>query len=102
MEDDREPGEGKMNDTILISQSVAHEKLAALAGRQSLPSTSHRHDGQPQRPVLQTVKTAPSPLGHPYNLPALAAPSTPRTTRRQMLLTDCRRVFDVTYSGHAR
>ena len=38
--------------------------------------------------MLPTVATAPIPLAHPYNLPAPAAPMTPRTTRRQMLSTE--------------
>jgi hypothetical protein len=37
---------------------------------------------------LQHISTAPIPLSHPYNLPAPALPSTPRTTRRQMLQTE--------------
>ncbi|KAF8875518.1 hypothetical protein BD779DRAFT_1790174 [Infundibulicybe gibba] len=36
----------------------------------------------------QQHKPTPIPLGHPYNLPPPAAPSTPRTTRRLMLQTE--------------
>src|ERR1700677_3772235 len=39
-------------------------------------------------PLLQTVATTPIPLDHPRNLSAPAPPTTPRTTRRQMLATE--------------
>ncbi|KII85260.1 hypothetical protein PLICRDRAFT_701423 [Plicaturopsis crispa FD-325 SS-3] len=98
------------NDGIQLSRSVAHEKLAALAGRrtskdrgvppqgplqgppQAQLKPPARNATLPQasssRPPLPSISTAPIPLGHPYNLPAPAPPSTPRTTRRQMLSTE--------------
>jgi hypothetical protein len=36
-------------------------------------------------PMTRAVTTAAAPVGFPYNLPAPAPPSTPRTTRQQML-----------------
>ena len=39
-------------------------------------------------PEEQPPTPTPIPVGHPYNLPPPAAPSTPRTTRRQMLQTE--------------
>jgi len=79
------------DDTIQISRSLAQQRLAALAN----PSRRRASDNQVQtqasalaRPILPTVATAPIPLNHPWNLPAPAPPTTPRTTRRQMLATE--------------
>lgn len=85
-----------------LSRSRAHEKLAALAADNNFrrrhsdhptPSTAKppRPSDHPlaTRPTLPTVATAPIPLNHPWNLPmTAAAPSTPRTTRRQMMSTE--------------
>jgi Protein of unknown function (DUF3295) len=79
------------DDTIQVSHSLAQQRLAALAN----PSRRRASDNQRQtqvsalaRPILPTVATAPIPLNHPWNLPAPAPPTTPRTTRRQMLATE--------------
>lgn len=79
------------DDTIQLSHSLAQQRLAALAN----PSRRRASDNQGQtqasaltRPILPTVATAPIPLNHPWNLPAPAPPTTPRTTRRQMLATE--------------
>jgi hypothetical protein len=86
------------DDTIQVSHSLAQQRLAALAN----PARRRASDNQVQppqapgmgtglaatRPLLQTVATSPIPLNHPWNLPAPAPPTTPRTTRRQMLATE--------------
>ena len=80
------------DDTIQVSHSLAQQRLAALAN----PARRRASDNQvPQqapvmgaRPLLQSVATAPIPLNHPWNLPTPAPPTTPRTTRRQMLATE--------------
>lgn len=79
------------DDGIQVSHSLAQQRLAALAN----PSRRRASDNQGQtqvsavkRPILPTVATAPIPLNHPWNLPAPAPPTTPRTTRRQMLATE--------------
>ncbi|THH12667.1 hypothetical protein EW146_g7481 [Bondarzewia mesenterica] len=90
MEEDSDSGEENPDDGIQVSRSLAQQKLAALAD----PSRRRNSDrgGEPSvppvRPILHTVATAPIPLDHPWNLPPPAAPSTPRTTRRQMLATE--------------
>ena len=78
------------DNSIQVSRSLAQQKLAALAD-----SNRQRHSDRervppepPIRPQLPCVATVPIPLSHPYNLPAPAAPMTPRTTRRQMLSTE--------------
>ncbi|EGN92367.1 hypothetical protein SERLA73DRAFT_147303, partial [Serpula lacrymans var. lacrymans S7.3] len=91
MEDESDSDEE--NDKIQVSKSIAHQKLAALAGRRGSDRSTSSQQALPSRmaatrPVLPTVATAPIPLGHPYNLPAPAPPMTPRTTRRQMLSTE--------------
>lgn len=86
MEEDTDSGD---DDKIQISQSVAQQRLAALTNRKTAdraPVT--RPQPSAPRPSLPTVTSAPIPFGHPYNLPAPAPPSTPRTTRRQMLSTE--------------
>ncbi len=82
------------DDTIQVSHSLAQQRLAALAN----PARRRASDNQVQpqapgmgmagRPLLPTVATAPIPLNHPWNLPTPAPPTTPRTTRRQMLATE--------------
>ncbi|KAI0245974.1 hypothetical protein BJV78DRAFT_1356447 [Lactifluus subvellereus] len=79
------------DDTIQVSRSLAQQRLAALAN----PSRRRASDNQVPtqgpamtRPILPTVATAPIPLNHPWNLPTPAPPTTPRTTRRQMLATE--------------
>ncbi|KAI9439508.1 hypothetical protein H4582DRAFT_2074805 [Lactarius indigo] len=82
------------DDTIQVSHSLAQQRLAALANPARRRASDNQ--GQPQapgmgiggRPLLQTVATAPIPLNHPWNLPVPAPPTTPRTTRRQMLATE--------------
>ena len=90
MEDDSDSDEHNPDDAIQVSRSVAQERLAALAGRRGIERSQSSRPAQPApaRPVLPTVTSAPIPFGHPYNLPAPAPPSTPRTTRRQMLSTE--------------
>ena len=108
MEDDTDSGDENPDDRIQVSRSVAQQKLAALAGRRDSGKTSSIATTAtvtasmattmttmwpspavaPVRPTLHHFATAPIPLTHPYNLPAPAPPSTPRTTRRQMLQTE--------------
>ncbi|KZP03463.1 hypothetical protein FIBSPDRAFT_707143, partial [Athelia psychrophila] len=89
MEMDTDSEDDNPDDKIQVSKSVAQERLAALAGRRSVDK------GQPKpqapgrsHPHVPSIMSAPIPVGHPYNLYALSAPSTPRTTRRQMLATE--------------
>jgi Protein of unknown function (DUF3295) len=91
LEDDSDSPEDP-DDTIQVSRSLAQQRLAALAN----PSRRRASDNQVPtqgslamaRPMLPTIATAPIPLNHPWNLPAPAPPTTPRTTRRQMLATE--------------
>ena len=84
------------DDTIQVSHSLAQQRLAALAAKPSrrrasdnqVPTTTQTSAITAARPILPTVATAPIPLNHPWNLPAPAPPTTPRTTRRQMLATE--------------
>ena len=80
------------DDSIQVSHSLAQQRLAALANparrRASDNQVQPQAPGMGARPLLQTVATAPIPLNHPWNLPAPAPPTTPRTTRRQMLATE--------------
>ncbi|TFK36751.1 hypothetical protein BDQ12DRAFT_609472 [Crucibulum laeve] len=92
LEDDSDSeGEG---GGIMVSKSAAEEKLKALAERRTASrQTSAGSGGERRRniiapPPVVNPHPAPIPLGHPYNLPPPAAPSTPRTTRRQMLQTE--------------
>jgi len=50
----------------------------------------HSQDFYAAYPPEHLVRTPslPVPLPHPYNLPAPAAPQTPRTTRRQMMANE--------------
>jgi hypothetical protein len=110
MEDDSDTEDENPENSVQLSRSVAQERLAALVGMHrssnstsvttstaysnmtvttTTTSTAVLSDLLPDRPTKQTrVSTAPIPLSHPYNLPAPALPSTPRTTRRQMLQTE--------------
>ena len=85
------------DDTIQVSHSLAQQRLAALAAAKpsrrrasdnQVPITTQTSAMTAARPILPTVATAPIPLNHPWNLPAPAPPTTPRTTRRQMLATE--------------
>lgn len=80
------------DDKIQMSQSVAQQRLQALISRRGSHQGGPSHLIQPVAmevgPGLMGPKTAPIPLGHPYNLPAAAPPMTPRTTRRRMLKTE--------------
>ena len=65
-----------------------------LSIRACVPPERHQ-ENQPTRvsglqipPVSRPPPSVPIPLCHPYNLPPPAAPTTPRTTRRQMLSTE--------------
>lgn len=89
MEMETDSEDDNPEDKIQVSKSIAQERLAALAGRRSVDKGQLK----PQTPGLSrphpaSVASAPIPVGHPYNLPAPSAPSTPRTTRRQMLATE--------------
>lgn len=100
MEMDTDSEDDNPEDKIQVSKSIAHERLSALAGRGA--RNGDRAQPNPpspraptmaaatgsSRPTLPSVTSAPIPVGHPYNLPAPSAPSTPRTTRRQMLATE--------------
>jgi hypothetical protein len=84
LEDDSD-SPGDPDDTIQLSHSLAQQRLAALAN----PARRRALDNQVQRPGMGArVATSPIPLDHPRNLPAPAPPTTPRTTRRQMLATE--------------
>jgi Protein of unknown function (DUF3295) len=79
------------DDTIQVSHSLAQQRLAALANPSRRRASDNQRPTQASaltRPILPTVATAPIPLNHPWNLPAPAPPTTPRTTRRQMLATE--------------
>ena len=78
------------DDTIQVSRSLAQQRLAALANPRRRASDNQVPTQGPAlaRPILPTVATAPIPLNHPWNLPTPAPPTTPRTTRRQMLATE--------------
>lgn len=108
--------EAETADGILVPKSVAQEKLKALAQRRGIVTHAQRvEDKDEDDPVPAWVREpevkaqrmsrtnmsggssrhqhqqrnpAPIPVGHPYNLPPPAAPSTPRTTRRLMLQTE--------------
>ncbi|EIN10112.1 hypothetical protein PUNSTDRAFT_133873 [Punctularia strigosozonata HHB-11173 SS5] len=106
MEDDSDSAE----ETGGISKSLAQRKLEELANgrrrekaREEPPPpeirpafeppvqqhTMYRSQTQPAAPRSTVAPTpVPLPAGHPYNLPTPAAPTTPRTTRRQMLATE--------------
>lgn len=100
MEDD---SDGEDGNTLIVSNSVAEERLRAIFGSSrggaALPGVKkHRSepsiqppDSSPPIPTpakdLPTV-TEHAPLGFPYNLPVAAIPSTPRTTRQNMLRTE--------------
>ena len=91
LEDDSD-SPGDPDDTIQVSHSLAQQRLAALANparrRASDNQVQPQAPGMGARPLLPTVATAPIPLNHPWNLPVPAPPTTPRTTRRQMLATE--------------
>ncbi|KAH7913810.1 hypothetical protein BJ138DRAFT_1145327 [Hygrophoropsis aurantiaca] len=88
MEDDSDE-EHDADDKIQVSQSVAQQKLQALISKRgSEPNVTSPHFLENPTTSLAPVATAPIPLGHPYNLPAPAAPMTPRATRRRMLRTE--------------
>ncbi|KAF7969771.1 hypothetical protein HWV62_25989 [Athelia sp. TMB] len=89
MEMETDSGDDNPEDKIQVSKSLAQERLAALAGRRSIDKGQLKPQAPgPSRPHPASVASAPIPVGHPYNLPAPSAPSTPRTTRRQMLATE--------------
>ncbi|KNZ75815.1 hypothetical protein J132_01563 [Termitomyces sp. J132] len=115
MEDSESEGEsGDATNGILVSKSVAQEKLKALAARKGIVANDRKEqeedavpswakgrrttslgehdtssDASISRPQQSPAPTpTPIPLGHPYNLPLAAPPSTPRTTRRLMLQTE--------------
>ncbi|KAF7971387.1 hypothetical protein HWV62_21304 [Athelia sp. TMB] len=89
MEMDTDSEDDNPEDKIQVSNSIAQERLAALAGRRSIDKGQPKPQAPgPSRPHLTSIMSAPIPVGHPYNLPAPSAPSTPRTTRRQMLATE--------------
>ncbi|KAG5645113.1 hypothetical protein DXG03_006927 [Asterophora parasitica] len=126
MEDETDTeGEENARDAILLSKSVAQEKLKALARKRGIvpnekPAAAPRDEeeepvpewareskstqrtprhyaspingappfSRPQHQQEPHPAPAAIPVGHPYNLPPPAAPSTPRTTRRLMLQTE--------------
>ena len=83
---DESDGFGHPEDTIQTSHSLVQQRFAALGAVES----SRRRAPDNRVPTTtqtsaMTVATAPMPLNHAWNLPVLAPPATPRTTRRQML-----------------
>ncbi|PBL03283.1 hypothetical protein ARMGADRAFT_912072 [Armillaria gallica] len=100
MEDD---SDGEDGNTLIVSNSVAEERLRAIFGSSrggaALPGVKqHRSEPSiqppaPSPPIPTSAKDLPTvtehaPLGFPYNLPVAAIPSTPRTTRQNMLRTE--------------
>ncbi|KAK0236201.1 hypothetical protein EDD85DRAFT_954061 [Armillaria nabsnona] len=100
MEDD---SDGEDGNTLIVSNSVAEERLRAIFGSSrggaALPGVKqHRSEPSIQPPALSPPIPTPAkdlptvtehaPLGFPYNLPVAAIPSTPRTTRQNMLRTE--------------
>ncbi|KAK0223480.1 hypothetical protein IW262DRAFT_1367194 [Armillaria fumosa] len=106
-EDEEMDGEsdGEDGNTQSVWYSVAEERPRATFGSSregaALPGVKkHRSEPSIQSPAsspppptptkdLSTV-TEPAPLGYPHNLPVAAIPSTPRTTRQNMLETETR------------
>ncbi|KAF7974472.1 hypothetical protein HWV62_12120 [Athelia sp. TMB] len=89
MEMETDSEDDNPEDKIQVSKSIAQERLAALAGRRSIDKGQLKLQAPgPSRSHPASVASAPIPVGHPCNLPAPSAPSTPRTTRRQMLATE--------------
>ncbi|KAL0953208.1 hypothetical protein HGRIS_004463 [Hohenbuehelia grisea] len=109
MEDESDSDDA--NDKVPISQSVAQQRLAALAGRRTAPVTGPGPQQQQQQAAIRrppmpraltsiepqqssAMNATPQPVATPvavpapYNLPPAAPPSTPRTTRRMMLQTE--------------
>ncbi|KAE9398889.1 hypothetical protein BT96DRAFT_957455 [Gymnopus androsaceus JB14] len=93
-EDLEDESEDDPEQALQISQSAAHEKLAAFADRRTAKASaapgakvgsSSRAPPPPVLPLYANPVQVPLPLGFPYNLPPAAPPSTPRTTRRVML-----------------
>lgn len=88
MDDDSEEED---DNKLEFSTSLAQQRLEALAvpvrmrsnDRPSVHLLPSYHDSTTKSPT-----GVPHPALHPYDLPGLAAPSTPRTTRRQMLATE--------------
>ncbi|SJL04310.1 uncharacterized protein ARMOST_07673 [Armillaria ostoyae] len=100
MEDD---SDGEDSNMLIVSNSVAEERLRAIFGSSrggaALPGVKqHRSEPSiqppaPSLPIPTPAKDLPTvaehaPLGFPYNLPVAAIPSTPRTTRQNMLRTE--------------
>ncbi|KAF8805395.1 hypothetical protein BYT27DRAFT_7105425 [Phlegmacium glaucopus] len=92
--EDESGSEPESGGGIQVSKSVAQEKLKALAERRGIVpnhnvnrrSLNSLHFNQMNGTTSN--HTTPIPVGHPYNLPPPAPPSTPRTTRRLMLSTE--------------
>lgn len=89
MEEDSDT-ESDNGNFVQVSQSIAQQKLAELAGRrsqttQTQPARRTSQDSHQSPPPQPSQPISPIPVVHPYNLPLPAPPSTPRTTRRNML-----------------
>lgn len=93
-------------NSLQFSKSVAQDRLKQFAARRGIVAAGSVLPPQPendeipgwareepkgkapippQQPVAPAPAPEPIPVVHPYNLPVNAVPSTPRTTRRQML-----------------
>lgn len=100
MEDD---SDGEDDNSLTVSNSVAEARLRAIFGSSrggaALPQVKERKrepwiEPPAASPPIPTpakdlpIVTEHAPLGFPYNLPVAAMPSTPRTTRQNMLRTE--------------
>ncbi len=95
--------DGEDGNKLIVSNSIAEERLRAIFGSSrggaALPGVEqHRSELSIQPPASSPPIPTPAkdlpattehvPLGYPYNLPVAAIPSTPRTTRQNMLRTE--------------
>ncbi|KAK0205061.1 hypothetical protein DFS33DRAFT_1274030 [Desarmillaria ectypa] len=100
MEDD---SDGEDDNTLTVSNSVAEERLRAIFGSSRGGAALTGVKGHRSEPSIRPLASSPpiptpakdlptvtehAPLGFPYNLPVAAIPSTPRTTRQNMLRTE--------------
>ncbi|KAF6755376.1 hypothetical protein DFP72DRAFT_811540 [Ephemerocybe angulata] len=86
------------NNSVQLSQSVAQDRLRQFAARRGItkpngalptqPEAGAQAQLYPEGAEVERTVSGPIPMRHPYNLPVNALPSTPRTTRRQMLKSE--------------